>query len=216
MSAARTIYRETPVGVGEVVETIDPLGPNKFVATVGLRLEPGPPGSGVRYQIEVELGSLPRAFHTAVEDSVHQALRHGRYGWEVTDCVVTLTRSGFASPVSTAADFRGVVPVLVARALDRTGVRVLEPISHVELLVPPDTLGPVLDMLGETGASVESMCAESGRLDGVTPTERVPGLYRRLTSLTHGEGLLLAQFSGYRPITGPPPANAVPGCVAGC
>jgi hypothetical protein len=38
---------------------------------------------------------MPYAFFKAVEDTVRATLRQGLHGWEVTDCRVTMTRSGY-------------------------------------------------------------------------------------------------------------------------
>ncbi|WP_279582515.1 hypothetical protein [Fodinicola feengrottensis] len=66
----QTIHIERPVGIGEAVHQISRRGPNFFWATIGLRIAPASAGSGVTYRIEVEveLGSLPAAFHHAVEE----------------------------------------------------------------------------------------------------------------------------------------------------
>lgn len=64
---------ERPVGTGAAVEFID-KEPNPFLATVGLRVDPAPVGSGVEFRLEVELGSMPYAFFKAVEDTVRQTL----------------------------------------------------------------------------------------------------------------------------------------------
>src|SRR5207248_2878604 len=69
--------------------------PNPFLATVGLRVEPAAVGSGVEFRIEAELGSMPLAFFRAVEDTVRETLRQGLCGWEVTDCAVAMTDSGY-------------------------------------------------------------------------------------------------------------------------
>ena len=88
-----TICIERPVGAGSAVERLrEP--PNPFLATVGLRIEPASIGSGVEFRLEVELGSMPLAFFRAVEDTVGETLRQGIYGWQVTDCTVTMTHSG--------------------------------------------------------------------------------------------------------------------------
>ncbi|SFP48736.1 ribosomal protection tetracycline resistance protein [Amycolatopsis arida] len=71
----RPVYVEKPTGTAEVVHRIDEHGPNDVFATVGLRVEPGPPSSGVRFAVEVELGSLPRAFQTAIEETVYRTSR---------------------------------------------------------------------------------------------------------------------------------------------
>ncbi|HEV8172773.1 MAG TPA: translation factor GTPase family protein, partial [Actinoplanes sp.] len=62
--ATTTICIERPIGVGEAAELIG-VHPNPFLATVGLRVEPAPVGSGMRFQLGVELGSMPIAFFRA-------------------------------------------------------------------------------------------------------------------------------------------------------
>jgi hypothetical protein len=62
------------------------------------------PDSGVVSRPSVELGSLPHAFHKAIEETVRSTLQQGLYGWEVLDILVTLTHTGYASPVSVAGD----------------------------------------------------------------------------------------------------------------
>src|SRR6202022_609265 len=89
-----TICVERPVGVGAAFEIID-RAPNPFLATVGLRVEPAPVGSGVRFRLEVELGSMPYAFFKAVEDTVRETLGQGLHGWQVPDCAVIMTHSGY-------------------------------------------------------------------------------------------------------------------------
>src|SRR6185437_3303032 len=76
-----TICIERPAGAGAAVERLH-QPPNPFLATVGLR-------------VEVELGSMPIAFFRAVEDTVRETLRQGLAGWEVTDCVIAMTHSGY-------------------------------------------------------------------------------------------------------------------------
>jgi ribosomal protection tetracycline resistance protein len=69
-----TIHIERPAGVGSDVELI---GQNPFLATIGLRVEPGRVGSGVEFRLGVELGSMPYAFFAAVEETVHTTLAQG-------------------------------------------------------------------------------------------------------------------------------------------
>ena len=78
-----TICIERPSGTGAAVEVIA-RAPNPFLATVGLRIEPAAVGTGVQFRLGVELGSMPHAFFKAVEETVHETLRQGLYGWQVT------------------------------------------------------------------------------------------------------------------------------------
>ena len=96
-----TICVERPVGTGSAVETIR-VAPNPFLATVGLRVDPG---CGVTYELDPQVhGTMPHAFFRAVEDTVKEVLRQGLCGWQVTDCTVTLTDTGYSPRSSHAAE----------------------------------------------------------------------------------------------------------------
>ncbi|MFE5329208.1 GTP-binding protein [Embleya sp. NPDC056575] len=201
---SRPLYFERPVGVGEAVEEMDADGPTYFWATVGVRVEPAPPGSGIELRLGVELGALPLAFHRAIEESARRTLRQGLYGWEVLDCTVTLTRTGYFSPVSAAGDFRSVTPLVVADALRRAGTRVFEPTHRFEVETPADCLGVVLSALSAARAVPEEQVARGDRflVRGSLPAAMVHGVTGRLPGLTRGEGVLVSEFEGYRPFGG--------------
>lgn len=201
-----TVYTERPTGVGEAAEVIGQQPPDGFSATVGLRVEPAPEGSGTLFRREVELGALLPAFDRAVVESVHHTLEQGLYGWRVTDCVVTLTRSGI-DPGSTARAFRCLTPMVLMRALHRAGTQVLAPVHSFELRVPSDTLNPVLARLSELGAQVHGSTLDSGvwTLTGRIDTNLVHTFHTALPALSRGEGLWLAREHGSRPVHGRPP-----------
>ena len=116
----------TPVSSGFAVEFMGEAG-NPFYATVGFRIEPGAVSSGLQYRLEVELGSLPLPFQRAIKESVEDTLREGLLGWEVRDLIVTLTHTGYSSPVTTAGDFRNLVPLVLMKALHEASTLVYEP-----------------------------------------------------------------------------------------
>jgi ribosomal protection tetracycline resistance protein len=200
---SRPVYLERPAGAAEAVEEILRHGRNDFWATVGLRVEPAPTGSGVGYRLGVDLGSLPLAFHRAIEDSVRDTLRTGPRGWPVTDVRVTLTRTGYASPLSTAGDFRGRTPRVLMRALRRAGTRVFEPCHRFELEIPPEALSAVTVRLAALGAEVAGTAQRGNAwvITGDLPSRSVPEFERQLPGLTHGEGVWWSQPSGDRPAT---------------
>ncbi|MGA5560988.1 tetracycline resistance ribosomal protection protein Otr(A) [Streptomyces platensis] len=208
----RSVCIEKPLGVGAALEEWDLRKLNYFWATVGLRVEPGEEGSGIVFRLAVELGSLPRAFHKAIEEAVHTTLRHGLYGWQVTDVVVTLNRSGFASPVSAADDFRKVTPLVLMGALKKAGTRVYEPVSSFELEIPAATLSTVLAKLAELGATPDVPTAQGDvfLLEGTLPSSHVHELGRRIPGLTNGEGVFLSQLHGHRPVSGGFPVRPRP------
>ncbi|MEU6390926.1 tetracycline resistance ribosomal protection protein Otr(A) [Streptomyces sp. NPDC046939] len=194
---------ERPVGTGEAVEEMGRLSTTGLPATVGLRLEPGAYGSGRVFAYETELGALPRAFHQAIEDTVHATLAEGGpHGWPVTDCRVTLTRSGFSSPVSTAGDFRTVTALLVRQALEQAGTRVFEPVHSFEAEVPLDTLAPVTARLAALGAEFGATTGgrEAWVVTGELTARKVREMERALPGLTRGEGVWWSRVSGDRPV----------------
>ncbi|WP_319462827.1 translation factor GTPase family protein [Micromonospora sp. RTP1Z1] len=216
-----TVCVERPVGVGSAVEWIG-REPNPFLGTVGLRIEPGPVDSGVEFRLGIELGSMPLAFLKAIEETVRETLRQGLRGWEVIDCVVTLTHGGYwarqshshgvfdKSMSSTAGDFRNLTPLVLMDALTRAGTRVHEPMHRFRLDVPADLFGAVLPVLAGLGAVPRGSTARGSSyvVEGEVPAGRVHALEQRLPSLSRGEGMLESEFDHYRPVRGPAPRRA--------
>ena len=211
-----TICVERPSGTGTAVEIID-TGENPFLATVGLRVEPGPIGSGTEFRLEVELGSMPYAFFKAVQESVEETLRQGIHGWQVLDCVVTMTHSGYwakqshahavfdKSMSSTAGDFRNLTPMVLMSALAEAGTTVYEPMHRFSLDLPADTFGAVQAALVKLRAVPR--LSTPRRVSGEIPAQAVHELQRQLPSLTRGEGMLETEFDHYREVRGPAPSR---------
>lgn len=217
-SETTTICVERPVGTGSAVE-FNKKDANPFLATVGLRVEPAPVDSGVEFRLEVELGSMPYAFVKAVEETVRETLRQGLHGWEVIDCVVTMTHSGYSarqshahavfdkSMSSTSGDFRNLTPLVLMEALRQAGTLVHEPLHHFRLDLPADTFGALLPVLGRLRAVPRTPVPHGASyvLEGTVPAARVHELEQSLPTLTHGEGVLESAFERYEPVVGPVP-----------
>jgi len=213
-----TICIERLLGPGAAVERLG-RAPNPFLATIGLRVEPAAAGSGVEFRIEVELGSMPLAFFRATEDTVREALRQGIYGWQIPDCTVAMTHSGYLgkhslghqrfnqSMSSTGEDYRKLAPLVLMSALRQAGTAVCEPIHRFRLDAPTSSLGSLLTGLarlrGVPGTHVT--CGASLTLEGDIPAGRVHELRQELPALTRGEGLLECVFDRYEPV-----ADAIP------
>ncbi|MDX6352521.1 MAG: ribosomal protection tetracycline resistance protein [Streptomyces sp.] len=220
-SETTTICIERPVGTGAAVEFIA-KEPNPFLATVGLRIDPAALDSGVRYRLEIEPGALPLAFRKAVEETVRETLMQGIHGWQVTDCTVTMTHSGYwprqshshgvfdKSMSSTAGDFRNLTPLVLMSALKQAGTRVYEPVHRFRLELPADAFGPILPVLARLGAvpGTPEQRGSSYLLEGEIPAARVHELEQQLPGLTHGEGVLECAFERYEPVRGTVPERS--------
>lgn len=198
---------ERPVAYGEAIEVMG-KAPNPCAATVGLRIEPGPINSGLEYRLALEThGKMPLAFFKAVEESVRETLRQGLFGWQVTDCLVTLTQVGYDSVGSTAGDFRILAPLVLAAALQQAETQVYEPIHRFALELPTDTVGRALPALMKLRAAPGVPLAHGALsiLEGEIPAQTVHEMQQQLPSLTRGEGALEYAFERYEPIRGAPP-----------
>jgi len=208
---------ERPASTGHAVQLLQQES-NPTSATVGLRIEPGRPGSGLSFK----LGNIaPRLlplyiykntgnFVEHMRQYVAEALQSGLHGLEVTDCVITMTDSNYyvgdgpAKPISdtpktTAADFRKLAPIILRDALQRAGTIVCEPLCHFSLEIPPSALAtilPVLAQLNATPSSTETR-QETCLLKGHIPSARIHDLQQQLPNLTSGEGFLEYAFDRY-------------------
>ena len=218
------IYIERPIGTGEAIELLHAES-NPFLATIGLCVDPAPSGSGIAFRLQVDPRSTPlylyktiESFTERMDQYIRQALQEGLFGWQVTDCTVTMTRCTYSipdgppsrrGPPSTAADFRKLTPLVLVQALERAGTVVCEPVVRVILEIPTETIGTVIPALARLGAAVEapSTRRELSTIETVLPAGRVHDLQRQLPGLTGGEGALESRFAGYQPVSGDQPTR---------
>jgi len=216
-----TICVERPIHVGEALEVLN-TDSNPFQATIGLRVEPGPPDSGIDFRMHVDPQSMPMyvyknasTFTEFMDQYVRQTLHEGRFGWQVTDCVVTMIQCGYSladgppsrrGPLSTPADFRNLTPIVLMAALEQAGTVVCEPTLRVSLEAPVWAISGVLTALGRLGAAIlnQSVRGELTTVDAAVAADRMRDLQRELPALTAGEGLLESTFHAYRPTHGDP------------
>jgi ribosomal protection tetracycline resistance protein len=228
-----TICVERLVGTGSAVEVLF-TATNPFLATVGLRVDPAPIGSGVEFRLDVDPRLVPSYIYKTADrfsefmtQCICRTLEEGLFGWRVIDCVVTMDECGYFvgdgskrpsrstgrlyvhTGRTTAADFRKLTPIVLMRALAQAGTLVCEPIARVTLEIPTETMGAVLPLLAQLGAAVEtpSLNGELAFIETVLPAARLHGLQRQLPRLTGGEGVLESSFRGYQPVNGEQPAR---------
>ena len=215
---------ERPLRTGTAEEILYAPG-NPFLATLGIRIDPAPAGTGTAVRLEVGHQSVPlyiyknvESFAVAMEHYITRTLDQGLYGWQVTDCTVSLIRSQYSvpdgppstrGPLSGPQDFRKLTPLVVMAALKRAGTVVCEPVHHFRLETPADTLTGLLPVLARlhavpaVAASGDSWCV----LEGDIPVTKVHELRQQIPPLTRGEGVMESSFDRYEPVRGPVPTR---------
>jgi len=215
------IYIERPRGSASALEVLQ-SDSHPYSATVGLHVAPGPIGSGVRFQLDIDPRLVPRHIYKTAGhfiDAVTQYVLHtcekGLYGWQVTDCVVTMNECSYyvgdgpvkrvlPTPRTTAADFRKLTPLVLREALRQAGTVVCQPMARVRLEVPAARMGDVLSALATLGAATAMplLDAELSVITAMLPSAQVRSLQEQLPGLTGGEGVLDVSFGGYEPVHG--------------
>ena len=221
-----TICIERPVGTGEALAVISspshsnisgkssPDSDNPYAATIGLRLEPGKPGSGVTFRLDVDVKLVPiQVFHTVPQFEaqmarmVAEALEEGVFGWRLMDCVVTMFDSGYRRTGSTTSDFRRLTPLVLADAIRQAGVVVCEPMTSVRVEGPAESGRGIASVIGSAGGRILGQHSEGGRTTIVAFVQagRVHEVQNRIPGLTGGEGVFETSFAGYHPVAADPP-----------
>jgi ribosomal protection tetracycline resistance protein len=224
------IYIERPAGLAVEEQVISapthtniagkssPDSSNPYNATLALRIEPLPPGSGVEVRLDVDVHLVPlyiyktvEGFGAALTEHVTEALRRGLYGWEVTDCRVSIIDSGYSRTGSTARDFRLLTLMIVRTALERATTLVCEPMARLSLDVPPSSTPGVGSTLAQLGGRVLGQASTERRatIVAVIPNAKVGEIKWRLPGLTAGQGVMETDFAGYLPVVGHPPQRRV-------
>ena len=135
-----------------------------------------------------------------------RTLMEGLYGWEVVDCIVTMTRGILHRDwaTSTAADHRKLAPLTVMDALRRARTEVQEPIQSFHFECPADTLGSFARVMPEFGEITTEPLVKAGVcvVEGTVRAAKLSELRTLTPGMTRGEGFLETEFSHFARVPG--------------
>ncbi len=184
-------YRETITKAVKVEERyIKQTGGRGQYAHVILKFEPLETASGVQFEDQVREGRIPKEFIPAVEEGVREALSSGALGgFEVTDIKTILMDGSFHEVDSSKISFKIAGGKATKKALGGGKSIFLEPIVELEVRVPSEYLGDVLEDLNARRATVREMSTEQDQIQVVradAPLAEMFGYATSLRSLTQG------------------------------
>lgn len=164
-TAAPTIpYQETITNGTEIHSRYKhQTGGHGQFGDVWLRFEPRERGAGITFEDKIVGGVVPRQFIPAVEKGVREALAHGLGGYPVTDLHVTLYDGQYHDVDSSEQSFKTAAGMGVREALPKCNPVVLEPIAHVQVIVPTS----------HTSTVIQQLTGKRGQILGMNPGERV-------------------------------------------
>ena len=133
---------------------------NPYYAGIVLQIEPLPPGSGIQYETRVSFGFIEKPFQNAVREGVEMGAAHV-LEHELTDTRIVFTDADYDSVMGTPAAYRRLAPLVLKKALVKSGTRILKPYMRFDLTAPAACESEVLKALGRMKAEIaESVYAE--------------------------------------------------------
>ena len=193
------VYRETILKPVEGVGHYEPL---RHYAEVHLLLEPGPPGSGLRFAAACPEDELDRNWQRLILTHLMEKPHLGVLtGAPITDMKITLIAGRAHLKHTEGGDFRQATYRAVRQGLMRAESVLLEPWYRFRLEVPAENLGRAMSDLTNMGGdfSAPANDGETAVLEGSVPVSALGDYWRDVTSYTRGLGRLQCSPDGYRP-----------------
>jgi len=165
-------------------------------------LEPAP-GEGFRFENKIIGGTIPRQFIPYVETGIRESLTSGPInGCPVIDVKVSLIDGSYHEVDSSEIAFRVAASKAFFDGVRRAGPVLLEPMMEIEIVLPVEYLGDVINSLNTRRGKVEDMSARADAkvISAVAPLADMFGYATALRSLTQGRAVYSMQFSHYEQV----------------
>jgi len=167
-----------------------------------LKIEPLPRGEGFEFVDEIKGGAIPRQFIPAVEKGIVETMAEGGvHGFPVVDVRVHLVDGKYHSVDSSEMSFKLAGRLGFRAAMEQAAPIVLEPISRIEVLVPPEYQGDVMGDLSARRGQVQGTEAAPGgrqKITALVPTSEILNYAIDLRSITQGWGSFTAVHDHYQ------------------
>ncbi|MBQ8851205.1 MAG: NYN domain-containing protein, partial [Oscillibacter sp.] len=184
------------------VEGVGHFEPLRHYAEVRLILEPGPRGSGMRFDTIVPEDVLDRNWQRLILTHLMEKDHLGVLtGSPITDMKITLAAGKAHLKHTEGGDFRQATYRAVRQGLMSGKSVLLEPWYEFRLELPTEQLGRAISDLQRMNGETEppETYGEETVLTGAAPVAQMRNYAREVTAYTRGRGRLSVVLSGYRP-----------------
>jgi elongation factor G len=125
---------------------------------VWIELKPGERGSGFRFTDRIQGGSIPKEFVPDVEKGIREAMKGGVLaGYPLTDIEVTLYDGSFHEVDSSNIAFEMAGRLALREGALKANPILLEPIMKVNVIVPEQSLGDIINDLNSRRAHIDDI-----------------------------------------------------------
>ncbi len=209
--AGSVLYKET---ILEPVEGVGHFEPLRHYAEVHLLLEPGEPGSGLRFDTACSEDQLDRNWQRLILTHLAEKEHRGVLtGAPITDMKITLVAGRAHVKHTEGGDFRQATYRAVSQGLRCARSVLLEPWYDLRLEVPADQVGRAMADVQRMGGSCQppEPLGEMSLLTGSVPVSEVGDYALQVAAYTRGLGRMSCVPAGYRPCHDPEAVIAAAG-----
>jgi elongation factor G len=205
----QVVYRETITRTATVEGRFDrEIGEKLQTGHVVLQLAPLPNGSGMAFDVTMPEGSIPPEFIPIIEQSVRRSALAGVLGgYPVVDVRVTLCGGSFDPNTSTVLGYEVAAAQAFSDGCRKAEPVLLEPIVAVEVIVPEEFLGGIINGLSARKARIEGIAPKPRAkvVDALVPLSKMFGYSTELRSLSQGRATFSMHFARFDRATELPP-----------
>jgi elongation factor G len=169
-----------------------------------IEMSPLPRGEGFVFEEKIFGGAIPRQFIPAVEKGIRESLHAGIVaGYPVVDFKVTLVDGSYHDVDSSEMAFKIAGSMAFKKAMEEAHPVLLEPVMHVEVVMPDDQVGDVIGDLNAKRGRVQGMDPSGSGTTTVkaqVPMAEMLRYTNDLRSITGGRGAFEMSFSHYEEV----------------
>jgi elongation factor G len=167
--------------------------------------EPLPRGEGFKFEDKIFGGSVPQNFRPAIEKGIVEAASGGAIaGYPLVDFKVTLIDGSYHAVDSDEHSFRAAGRKAFRAAIEKVKPTLLEPVMHVEVVVPVECSGDIMGDLNSRRGRVSGMemRGKNQVVKASVPMAEMLDYQSKLNSITAARGSYHMEFSHYDPVPG--------------
>jgi elongation factor G len=204
LDVPKVAYRETITGKGAAEgRHVRQSGGHGQYGVVNLELEPTSRGDGFAFVDKIVGGVVPKQFIPAVEKGVRETMDQGVIaGYPVVDVRCALVFGKYHPVDSSEAAFKTAGSVGFKAAFALANPVLLEPVMHVEVMVPSEFAGDIMGDLNTRRAHIHGMTPDGPNtvIEASVPQSEMLRYATDLRSMTQGRGTYSMRVSHYDPV----------------
>ena len=168
---------------------------------VKIEITPLERGSGYVFEDKIVGGVIPKNFIPSVDKGIREALKKGVVaGYPVVDVKVTLYDGSTHDVDSSDIAFQIAARTAFKNGMKEAKPTLLEPIMHVEIIVPNEYTGGVMGEISSKRGrpmGMETISKGVDKINAEIPLAEMLDFSPKLSSISSGRGYFIMKFSHY-------------------